>query len=380
MSVTRDQFLLEPDIVFLNHGSFGACPIPVFEEYQRWQLRLERQPVRMLGREIDGLLREAMVPLAAYLHADADDCVFVPNATAGVNIVARSLDLQPDDEVLTTDHEYGACDYTWEYVCQRAGARYVRRVLPLPLDTAEAFVEAVWAGVNEHTRVLFISHITSPTGLVFPIAPLLARARAAGILTVVDGAHTPGHIPVDLTALDPDYYTGNFHKWLCAPKGSAFLYARKDAQARLVPSIISWGWPEASFALRMERQATRDAASYLATPAALAFQQAHDWDVVRAECHARTLEAAARLREIAGCAPLAIGDEWLGQMVAVELPLPTSLAQSIKSRLYDEHHIEIPIVTWSNRMLIRASFQGYNTQADLDALCVALAETLRVAE
>ena len=380
MSVTRDQFLLEPDIVFLNHGSFGACPIPVFEEYQRWQLRLERQPVRMLGREIDGLLREAMVPLAAYLHADADDCVFVPNATAGVNTVARSLDLQPGDEVLTTDHEYGACDYTWEYVCQRAGARYVRRVLPLPLDTAEAFVEAVWAGVTEHTRVLFISHITSPTGLVFPIAPLLARARAAGILTVVDGAHTPGHIPVDLTALDPDYYTGNFHKWLCAPKGSAFLYARKDAQARLVPSIISWGWPEASFALRMERQATRDAASYLATPAALAFQQAHDWDVVRAECHARTLEAAARLREIAGCAPLAIGDEWLGQMVAVELPLPTSLAQSIKSRLYDEHHIEIPIVTWSNRMLIRASFQGYNTQADLDALCVALAETLRVAE
>ena len=380
MSVTRDQFLLEPDIVFLNHGSFGACPIPVFEEYQRWQLRLERQPVRMLGREIDGLLREAMVPLAAYLHADADDCVFVPNATAGVNIVARSLDLQPGDEVLTTDHEYGACDYTWEYVCQRAGARYVRRVLPLPLDTAEAFVEAVWAGVTEHTRVLFISHITSPTGLVFPIAPLLARARAAGILTVVDGAHTPGHIPVDLTALDPDYYTGNFHKWLCAPKGSAFLYARKDAQARLVPSIISWGWPEASFALRMERQATRDAASYLATPAALAFEQAHDWDVVRAECHARTLEAAARLREIAGCAPLAIGDEWLGQMVAVELPLPTSLAQSIKSRLYDEHHIEIPIVTWSNRMLIRASFQGYNTQADLDALCVALAETLRLAE
>ena len=380
MSVTRDQFLLEPDIVFLNHGSFGACPIPVFEDYQRWQLRLERQPVRMLGREIDGLLREAMVPLAAYLHADADDCVFVPNATAGVNIVARSLDLQPGDEVLTTDHEYGACDYTWEYVCQRAGARYVRRVLPLPLDTAEAFVEAVWAGVTEHTRVLFISHITSPTGLVFPIAPLLARARAAGILTVVDGAHTPGHIPVDLTALDPDYYTGNFHKWLCAPKGSAFLYARKDAQARLVPSIISWGWPEASFALRMERQATRDAASYLATPAALAFQQAHDWDVVRAECHARTLEAAARLREIAGCAPLAIGDEWLGQMVAVELPLPTSLAQSIKSRLYDEHHIEIPIVTWSNRMLIRASFQGYNTQADLDALCVALAETLRLAE
>ena len=202
-SPLREHFLLDPDVVFLNHGSFGACPIPVFEEYQRWQRVLERQPVKMLGRDVDGLLREAMIPLAKYLHADPADCVFVPNATTGVNLVARSLTLQAGDEVLTTDHEYGACDYTWDYVCREAGAHYRRVPIALPVDTAEAFIEFVWSGVTERTRVLFISHITSPTGLVFPIAPLVARARAAGILTVVDGAHAPGQIPLDLAALDP---------------------------------------------------------------------------------------------------------------------------------------------------------------------------------
>jgi isopenicillin-N epimerase len=372
----RDLFLLDPEIVFLNHGSFGACPIPVFEEYQRWQRVLERQPVKLLGRDVDELLREAMAPLANSMHADPADCVFVPNATTGVNLVARSLALQPSDEVLTTDHEYGACDYTWDYVCAKTGAHYRRAQVALPADSPEAFVEAVWSGVTERTRVLFISHITSPTGLVFPIAALVARAREAGILTVVDGAHAPGQIPLDLAALDPDFYTGNFHKWLCAPKSSAFLYARREMQAELTPTIISWGWPESDFGLRMERQATRDPAAYLATPAALSFQQAHDWDAVRARCHALTWQAREALAAVTGCPPLAMNDGWIGQMVAAELPVQVEQASAVKTRLYDTHRVEIPILVWNGRVLIRASFQGYNSAADLDALCAALTETI----
>jgi isopenicillin-N epimerase len=376
MTTLRDQFLLDPDIVFLNHGSFGACPIPVFDAYQQWQRELERQPVKMLGREVDGLLREAMRPLAAFLNADPADCVFVPNATTGVNIVARSLDLRPGDEVLTTDHEYGACDYTWDYACARSGARVVRMAVPLPVDSADDFVERLWAGVTERTHVLFLSHLTSPTGLIFPLAPLLDRARAAGILTVVDGAHAPGQLPIDLAALDPDFYTGNFHKWLCAPKGSAFLYARRENQAGLIPSVISWGWPETDFGLRMERQATRDPASYLATPAALAFQRAHNWETVRAGCHALAVTAGQALAEVTGMQPLALEDSWLGQMVASELPVRPEQVDAVKTRLYDVHRVEIPVIVWNGRVLIRASFQGYNTATDLEALCAALADTL----
>ncbi|MFN8379953.1 MAG: aminotransferase class V-fold PLP-dependent enzyme [Anaerolineae bacterium] len=376
MTTLRDQFLLDPDIVFLNHGSFGACPIPVFEEYQRWQRELERQPVKMLGREIDGLLREAMKPLAASLNADTDDCVFVPNATTGVNIVARSLRLHEGDEVLTADHEYGACDYTWEFACGQVGARIVRQSVPLPIGSADDFVERIWAGVTPRTRVLFLSHITSPTALLFPLAELVQRARTAGILTVIDGAHVPGQVTLDIGALDPDFYTGNFHKWLCAPKGSAFLYARKEHQAGLVPNIISWGWPETDFGLRQERQGTRDPASYLATPAALAFQQQHDWDRVRAACHELAVAAGKALSEVSGCGPLTPDGSWLGQMAAAELPVEPAKASAIKTRLYDVHHVELPIIIWQDRVLIRASFQGYNTADDLEVLCAALAETL----
>jgi isopenicillin-N epimerase len=376
MTNLRHFFMLDPDITFLNHGSFGACPAPVFEAYQRWQRTLERQPVKLLARDIDGLLREAMAPLAAMMHGDAADCVFVPNATTGVNIVARSLDLEAGDEVLTTDHEYGACDYAWEYACVRAGARYVRQSLPRPFDSAEAFVEALWAGVTPRTRALFLSHITSPTALTFPIEAVLKRARAEGILTIIDGAHAPGQIPIDLRRLDPDFYTGNFHKWLCAPKSSAFLYARREHQAALVPPIISWGWPEADFALRHERQATRDPSAYLATPAALAFQQAHDWDAQRQRCHALAQTARLALAELTGLPPLAAHDGWFAQMIAAELPAPPEKADAIKTRLYDHHRVEIPVTFQGGRMYIRASFQVYNDADDLERLLAALHETL----
>ena len=287
----RKHFLLDPDVIFLNHGSFGATPRPVFDVYQAWQRRLEWQPVHFMQHELDRELNTARGVLGAYLGARPEDLVFVHNATFGVNVVARSLHLQPGDEILSTTHEYGACSNAWEMACQKAGAHYVRHPLTLPVTTPEAVVEALWHGVTERTRVIYLSHITSPTALTLPVAEICARARAAGILTVVDGAHAPGQIELNLDQLGADAYTGNLHKWLCAPKGSAFLWVRKELQPQIEPLVVSWGWgqdrnrfEESDYVAALQWQGTDDMSAYLSVPAAIDFQREHDWPAVRARC------------------------------------------------------------------------------------------------
>ena len=257
MNVFKDSFLLEPDIIFLNHGSFGATPKPVFETYQNWQKQLERQPVKFLGREIAGYLKEARASLASYLNVSGDDLTFVPNATFGVNVVARSLALSEGDEVLTCDQEYGACNNTWNYVSKQKGFSYKKQPIPLPVESSEEILEAFWQGVTDRTKVIYLSHITSPTALILPIAEICARAQAAGIMTVIDGAHAPGQLDLDLTKIDADFYTGNCHKWLCSPKGAAFLYVRPDKQDLIEPLVISWG---------LSREAQHSAGSTLPRP------------------------------------------------------------------------------------------------------------------
>ncbi len=357
-------------MVFLNHGSFGACPKPVFETYQRWQRELERQPVEFLGRRNDELLNTARASLGKYLNANADDLIFVPNATTGINTVARSLSLCEGDEILTTDHEYGAMDYTWQFVCRKAGACYVRHPVPLPVESAGQFVESFWSAVTPRTRVIFLSHITSPTALIFPIEEICRRARRAGILTVIDGAHVPGQLPLDLTALDADFYSGNCHKWLCAPKGSAFLHVRAEHHAMMEPLIISWGWLEgAPFWQRNQWQGTRDIAAFLTVPDAIEFQRANNWDAVRQDCHSLASQIRQRAADLFQRAPIS-PEDWFGQMVAV--PIPACDPEVIKRRLYDEYRVEAPLTAYDGQNLVRVSFQGYNTQADLDRLLDAL--------
>jgi isopenicillin-N epimerase len=356
----------------LNHGSFGACPKPVFEVYQRWQRELERQPVEFLGRRADELLNTARASLGQYLNAKPDDLIFVPNATSGINTVARSLPLQRGDEILTTDHEYGAMDQTWQFVCRKRGACYVRQPVPLPVTSAEAFVESFWAAVTPRTRVIFLSHITSPTALIFPIAEICRRARQAGLLTVIDGAHAPGQVPIDLTALDVDFYSGNCHKWLCAPKGSAFLYVRTEHQPMIEPLVISWGWlDDAPFVQRNQWQGTRDIAAFLSVPDAIEFQRVHQWDAVRRDCHALASQVRQRAADLFQLAPISPDSaDWFGQMVA--FPIPACEPEVLKRRLYDEYRVEVPVTSHNGQHLIRASFQGYNTQDDADRLLAAL--------
>ncbi len=374
--LTKELFLLDPDVVFLNHGSFGATPRPVFEKYQWWQRELERQPVEFLGRRFADLMRHAREALAAYVHTDADNLVYVPNATTGLNIVARSLHLNPGDEILTTDHEYGALDRTWRFVCRQTGAVYLPQPIPLPVTTAEDFIERVWAGVTPRTRVLFLSHITSPTALTFPIQALCRRARDAGIISVIDGAHAVGQIPLDMEAIGADFYSSNLHKWLCCPKGSAFLYARPEMQKMVEPLVVSWGYeaekPSASrFVDEQEWTGTRDIAAYLTTPEAIRFYQEHHWEDVRLQCHALAQQARERITALTQLPPLSPDStSWYMQMVTAALP-PCDHAQ-FKVRLYDEFHIEVPVIQWQNKPYLRVSIQAYNTQDDVDRLLHAL--------
>jgi len=378
----RDLFLLRDDLVFLNHGSFGACPRPVHRRYQALQLELESNPVAFLAedREFPGRMRAARAALARFLGAARDDLVLVPNATSGLNVVARSVGLERGDEVVLTDHGYGAIDRAWTWACERAGARVVRAHIALPVESADQVVEDVWSRVTDRTRVLCIDHVTSPTALILPVAELVRRARRAGILAVVDGAHGPGHVPVDLAALDADIYVGNCHKWLLAPKGAGFLWARADVQALLQPLIVSWGWRSdhpgpSRFVDEQEWTGTRDPAACLAVPAAIEFQQQHDWPRVQRRCRHLLRQARAEITRLTGRTPICPDDAaWFGQMHA--LPLPPCDRAAVQRELRERFAIEVPVIEWRGREYVRVSVQAYNTRHDVEALVMALS-TLR---
>jgi isopenicillin-N epimerase len=369
----RAQFMLDPDVTFLNHGGLGGCPVPVFEAFLRYQRELETRPSKFFTQAADRA-RAARERVGAYLNTDPDDIVFVTNATTGINTVARSLRLEPGDEILTTDHEYGSMNRTWEYIAERTGAKYIHHPIPLPVTTHEAFVESFWSSVTPRTRVIFMSHITSPTALTFPVQQICHRAREAGILTVIDGAHVPGHIPLDLRAVDADFYTGNFHKWTCTPKGSAFLYARADKQHLVEPLVVSAGWtPESTFVSRHLWNGTRNICAFLAAPDALDFLEAHNWDAERARCHELARGLRARMAALTGLPPVVPDSpEWFAQMVIAPLP-PCDFAE-IGPRLYNDYRIEVVLSGHDEYQLLRVSFQGYNTQADADRLIGALDE------
>ncbi len=378
---TRSDFLLDPDLVFLNHGSFGAVPRVVQEAYEGLQREMERNPVAWLQRRAPELMADARERLGAFLNVDADDVVFFPNPTTAVNMVAHSLQLRPGDEVLTTDHEYGAMHRTFRKLCAEVGATYVRAEIPLPVTTTADFVERVWAGVTPRTKVLFLDHLTSATALIFPVVELCRRARAAGIVTIVDGAHVPGHIPLDLAQIGCDIYTGALHKWVCAPKGCSFLYARKEAQEWLEPLVTSWGWESdhptnSRFIDHHEWQGTRDLSPFLATAAALDFCAAHDWPAVQAEGHRLTLLTRTRVNDLTGLETISPdSQEWIGQLASIRLPDHVDTL-SLKGRLFDEFRVEAPLPEWNGQKFIRVSFAAHNTEADSDALLSALAQLL----
>ena len=346
----RDLFLIDPEVVYLNHGAFGACPRPVFDVYQEWQRQLEREPLDLFERRLEDKLARVRAALGEYIGAPADDLALVLNATSALNTVLRSLSLDPGDEILTTGHEYGAIELLLEFVSERTGARVVRG--------SGVDVEGIWAGKTERTRVLVVSHVTSATALLLPVEELCRRAREAGVLSVIDGAHGPGHVPLDMEQLGADFYAGNCHKWLCAPKGAGFLYARPEHQELLEPLVVGWGYRESEFALRHDWQSTRDPAAYLAVPAAIEFVREHGQ---AAACRG-LLQAGSRQLAAAGFD--AFASEQPLQMACFRLPACDT--EEVERRLREEFGNEAPVRDWNGQQLIRVSVAPYNTAEDLD--------------
>ena len=379
MNALRAEFLLEPDVHFLNHGSYGATPRPVFDVYQQWQRRLEAQPVRFFSHELTDALAEARHALGDFLHAGGDDLVFIPNATFGANLVARSLDLQPGDEVLTSDHEYGACSNAWRYALERQDARYVQQPIDLPVATPGDVAEQIWSGVTPRTRVIYLSHITSPTALTLPVEIICRRAREAGILTVIDGAHAPGQLDLDLAKVGADFYFGNCHKWLMSPKGAAFLHVRSECQHLVEPLIVGWGYGKeqnldfgSDFLNATQFLGTNDFSRYLAVPAALDFFRTHDWPTQQVRCHALARGYLAAMADLTGLPPVyPLDSGFYAQMGAAMLPAGTDAA-SLKHTLIHDYNIEIPVAKWRGHHLLRVSVQGYNDEEDISALLAAM--------
>jgi isopenicillin-N epimerase len=372
----RAQFLLRSDVTYLNFGSFGACPRPIFERYQQFQLELEQEPVQFIVDTGLRYLAESRKALGNYLHADADDLVYVVNPSHAVNLIAKSLRLSAGDEILTTNLEYGACDRAWQYYCEKAGARYVRQPIELPLQSKEHFVSQFLQGISANTKLIFLSHITSATALRFPVELIIKEAKSRGILTFIDGAHAPGQIELNLTELGADIYTGACHKWMMTPKGSSFLYVRRSLQDQFDPLVISWGYrsdnpSHSQFLDYHQTQGTRDFSAFLCTPAALAFMEKYNWPLVAAECRSLVHMNAPRFCSLLETAPLApLHEDFILQLMSFKLS--TTEAERVKATLFNDYHIEVPVMRQGNEVYLRYSINAFNTQEDLDRLYDAM--------
>jgi isopenicillin-N epimerase len=372
----RPLFNLQADAVFLNHGSFGLAPRAVLAAQAALRAEMEAQPVRFLRRQwLQPRLRATAQQLGPFLGADGADLAFVDNATTGVNAVLRSLDFKPGDEILVTDHTYGAVRNTVRYVCARSRACMVEVRLPFPPGSADEIVEAITAALSPRTRLAVLDLVTSVSALVMPVARLAAACRAAGAQVLVDAAHAPGMVDLDVTALGADWVSANLHKWLFAPKGSGFLWARKEVQADLHPTVISHGF-EQGFANEFDWTGTRDPTAWLSLPAALAFYRSMGDGALRARNHDLAVAAAALLAQRWGTETGA-PEDMLGAMAAIRLPgqraATTEAAHALNNALWERHRIEVPVMAIGPHLWLRISAQIYNELTDYERLAAALA-------
>ena len=373
-STYKSLFLLDKETIHLNHGSFGACPKPIFDALISWQKKLEFNPAKFLAFDIFVHLEKSRESLSEYINCDKNDIVFFPNPSTALNTVIKSLDLKKDDEILTTNHEYGALDKTWNFICKNTGAKYIKQNIKLPLKSKNEFINTFIKGINKNTKVIFMSHITSPTGLIFPAEELCRIARENNIFCIIDGAHVPAHIDLDIKKLNPDIYTGACHKWMCAPKGTSFLYAKKNIQDDINPLVVSWGYdaevPGVSKYLDYHQwQGTNDPSPYLTVPDVIAFLKKYNWKDVSLNCRKINIEARKLVNKTLNKTPIS-DDEFIGQMSAIEIKCTDSI-QLIK-KLYEDFKIVVPIVKWENKMLLRFSIQAYNSMEDIEKLIFAM--------
>lgn len=376
MENLKSQFLLRDDITFLNFGSFGACPKPVFEKYQHFQLELEQEPVYFITSKGLKYLEQSREALGKYINCDMNDLVYVTNPSYAVNAVAKSFELKEGDEILSTDLEYGACEKAWIYYCKKAGAKFVRQHIPLPIQNKEQFVEAFFKGLTAKTKLIFLSHITSTTALRFPVEEICAFAKEKGILTFVDGAHAPGQLPLNLKNLEADFYTGACHKWMMTPKGSSFLYVRKELQPKVDPLIISWGYDamfpsDSQFLDYHQMNGSRDYSAFLTIPAAIDFMDQYNWGTVSADCRKLVQNNAEKFCGLLGTSPLApVNDDFILQIFSAEIK--TSEPEELHDLFFEKYKIQIPVMRHGDKVYLRYSINAFNDQEDLEKLFTAI--------
>ena len=374
MNGFKSQFLLNPEITFLNHGSYGSCPVPIFDKYQEWQRKLENQPVQFFTKDLyQGLLR-SRTSLSKFIGCNENEILFFDNPTIAIANIIHSVNLEPGSEVLMTDHEYGALIRAWNIWGQKSGVKIIQQKIELPVTSHQNFIDDFLKGVTKRTKIIFISQITSPTGIVFPLKEIIRYVNDRGILSIVDGAHGPGQINIDMKDLKCDFYTGALHKWLCMPKGTSFLYVKNEHQDWMRPMINSWGkYGEdpgpSEFLQNFQWQGTRDMSRFLIVPDSLDYFKKNILPN-RNNCYSMVLDAYSKLESILGTKPLSNGENWLRQMVSH--PLKKNIPKNIKDILLNEHNIEIPIFKWKDSLLIRLSVQCYNNEEDIDSLMKAL--------
>lgn len=375
----RDAWTLREGVVYLNHGAFGPSPRVVQVAQQQWQQKLEREPVDFFLRILPVELEASLGKLARFVNAPAEDCVFLDNSTEGMNVVARSVALQSGDEVLVTNHDYGAVQRIWEHTCRDRGARLQICNIPTPIQSSDDWCDAILANVSSRTRLAVFSHVTSPTAMVLPVVQLCEQLRQRGIVTCIDGPHAIAMQPLDIQALDCDFYTASCHKWLCGPFGSGFLYAHPRVQAEIRPAVISWGRPltDAEYGWQDEFrwQGTRDYAAKLAVATAVEFITEAGLEQFRQQTHAMARYARERIGDVFGLPHLTPDSpRYYGSMVAV--PLPPGEAQPLQDILWTDHRIEVPIIEWEAQRLIRVSCHLYTTRDEIDQLVSALQRQL----
>ena len=372
------HWLLDPAVTFLNHGCFGATPRGVLEAQTAWRERLETHPVELLDRGRRDLLAGPKRAVGSFIGADPDDFGFVTNATGGVNAVLRSLRFEPGDEIVTTDHVYNAVHQTLRYISRASGARTIQVAVPLPVAGPDQVTEAIAAALTDRTRLVLVDHIGSSTGVVFPVKQVVALCDSRGIDVLVDGAHGPGMVELDVAGLGAAYYTGNLHKWVCAPKGAAFLWVRPDRQSGVHPNTISHFLDE-GLAEEFQWQGTRDITAWLCAPDAIDFMRQFGWAQVRRHNHELAVWAQTMLSrrwQVAASTPA--DGSMLGSMAT--LPLPGGLQErfadvaALQRRLYDLDHIEVPIIEWNHRWWVRVSCQVYNDRGQYERLGEAVME------
>jgi len=382
--MSKSQFLINPDITFLNHGSFGACPKPIFDAYQNFQMELESDPVDFIQRKQPKYLKTARESLAQFVGCRAQDLFFTSNPTFAINVVMRSIKLNEGDEILTTNHEYGAMDRTWHFYCKKSGAKYIQQEISLPVISKEQIIEEFWKGYNANTKVVFLNQMSSATALLFPVKEICDKAKELGLITIVDGAHIPGHIDLNIAELNPDYYTGTLHKWMLAPKGSSFLYVKSELQNDLEPLIVSWGYEsvapgESRFLDYHELQGTRDVSAFLCTPAVIDFLEQNNWKQKSAIGKQIVRDNYQRFCDLVNTQPICpITEEFLGQMASI--PIHTNKPAELKELLYTKYKIQIPVMPLNNQFYIRYSINAYNSQVDLDVLYNALEDIIKTTD